>query len=301
MWKVTYLYNGTLKCFNDDDDINCPTYIPEGKTPEKAISDTVDYILEIYHCNCLDAEYKDGELIVTDPVDGEFICKYSNFEARKYYTLIGVDGKPYLSETPGKLSGYKVKKIYGRLDCPSAKRHIEKGQYVKNRAFFADEETAIAAGYRPCGICMKEEYRKWKQSKSNAVASDEIIAIVIRVELIMYGYVTLNIEKAEEGIIVSWTAIADGGCVISDESQELKDLDFRVLVEKLFEVELPWHEKLNQTRNWSIYYLGRNGNSIKGLDYGFWDIDILEQITEIIDSYVNDVHITEDLHDIIDV
>ena len=161
MWKVTYLYNGTLKCFNDDDDINCPTYIPEGKTPEKAISDTVDYILEIYHCNCLDAEYKDGELIVTDPVDGEFICKYSNFEARKYYTLIGVDGKPYLSETPGTLGGYKVKKIYGRLDCPSAKRHIEKGQYVKNRAFFADEETAIAAGYRPCGICMKEEYRKF--------------------------------------------------------------------------------------------------------------------------------------------
>ena len=28
-----------------------------------------------------------------------------------------------------------------------------------------DEETAIAAGYRPCGICMKEKYRIWKEKQ----------------------------------------------------------------------------------------------------------------------------------------
>ena len=38
-------------------------------------------------------------------------------------------------------------------------RAIEKGQYVQYRVFFKDEETAIAAGYRPCGICMKEKYK----------------------------------------------------------------------------------------------------------------------------------------------
>jgi methylphosphotriester-DNA--protein-cysteine methyltransferase len=27
--------------------------------------------------------------------------------------------------------------------------------------FFADEATALAAGYRPCGTCMREEYRAW--------------------------------------------------------------------------------------------------------------------------------------------
>ena len=31
-----------------------------------------------------------------------------------------------------------------------------------NLQFFADEETAVAAGYRPCAKCMKEEYKKWK-------------------------------------------------------------------------------------------------------------------------------------------
>ena len=61
------------------------------------------------------------------------------------YTLIGPDGRPYESKTPGTLGGYKPSKIYGRLDCPSALRHIAKGHYVRHRVFFADEATAIAA------------------------------------------------------------------------------------------------------------------------------------------------------------
>jgi methylphosphotriester-DNA--protein-cysteine methyltransferase len=78
------------------------------------------------------------------------------------YTLIGPDGRPYQSETPGTLGGYKPSRIYGRLDCPSALRAIAKGGYVRHRVFFADEATAIAAGYRPCGVCMQAEYREWK-------------------------------------------------------------------------------------------------------------------------------------------
>ena len=81
------------------------------------------------------------------------------------YHLIGKDGKPYDSETPGTLGGHRKLKIYGRLDCPSALRYIAKGQYVAHRVFFADEETAIAAGYRPCGKCMPEAYRRWKEQQ----------------------------------------------------------------------------------------------------------------------------------------
>ena len=87
-------------------------------------------------------------------------------ESRHQYTLIGRDGKPYKSDEPGLLGGHKKLKIYGRLDCPSALRHIAKGNYVKYIVFFADEETAIAAGYRPCGVCMKEEYKKWKAAQN---------------------------------------------------------------------------------------------------------------------------------------
>ena len=78
------------------------------------------------------------------------------------YTLIGADGRPFESETPGTLGGHRRNKVYGRLDCPGALRWIAKGHYVKHRVFFADEETAIAAGYRPCARCLPERYRAWK-------------------------------------------------------------------------------------------------------------------------------------------
>ena len=82
------------------------------------------------------------------------------------YKLIGTNGKIYFSSEPGTLGGHKKLKIYRHLDCPSALRHIRNGNYVQHRVFFADEATAIAAGYRPCGICMKDKYIKWKESNN---------------------------------------------------------------------------------------------------------------------------------------
>jgi methylated-DNA-[protein]-cysteine S-methyltransferase len=73
---------------------------------------------------------------------------------QRTWTLIGADGKPYESATPGTLGGHRRSKGYGRLDCRAALRWIAKGHYVKHRVFFADEETAVAAGYRPCAVCM---------------------------------------------------------------------------------------------------------------------------------------------------
>lgn len=80
----------------------------------------------------------------------------------KQYRLIGADGREYLSPTPGALGGHRRTKGYGRLDCRVALSWIAKGHYVKHRVFFADEATAIAAGYRPCAVCMPDEYRVWK-------------------------------------------------------------------------------------------------------------------------------------------
>ncbi len=81
----------------------------------------------------------------------------------KMYKLLGVDGKEYLSETPGTFGGNGKLKIYGRLDCPSALSTIRRfpGSYEKSRVFFADEKTALAAGYRPCGNCLREKYKEY--------------------------------------------------------------------------------------------------------------------------------------------
>lgn len=48
-------------------------------------------------------------------------------------------------------------KIYGTLNCGSGKR-----MKAENRVFFSSEEEAIANAFRPCGNCMKNAYKKWK-------------------------------------------------------------------------------------------------------------------------------------------
>jgi hypothetical protein len=78
------------------------------------------------------------------------------------FRLIGPDGQSYLSETPGTLGGHRRLRGYGRLDCPSALRWIARGHYVRHRVFFADEATALAAGYRPCARCLRERFALWK-------------------------------------------------------------------------------------------------------------------------------------------
>jgi len=80
----------------------------------------------------------------------------------RYWTLTGTDGKPWHSTRPGKLGGHRRSKIYGCLDCRSALQAIARGGYVKHRVFFADEATAIAAGYRPCAVCLPVQYARWK-------------------------------------------------------------------------------------------------------------------------------------------
>ena len=90
----------------------------------------------------------------------------------KAYTLIGTDGKPYLSAAPGMFGGHRRGKLYGRLDCRAACQAIARGGYVKHRVFFLDEETAIAAGYRPCAVCMPDQYAIWKKSFAKSLAGD---------------------------------------------------------------------------------------------------------------------------------
>ena len=80
------------------------------------------------------------------------------------FTLLGADGRPYSSDTKGELGGNSTLTIYGRLDCRSANRWVGQG-YEKIRVFFADEATAIAAGYRPCGNCLRDTYREWQATQ----------------------------------------------------------------------------------------------------------------------------------------
>jgi methylphosphotriester-DNA--protein-cysteine methyltransferase len=53
------------------------------------------------------------------------------------------------------LGGNIKLKIYGTLSCKSGKRMKK-----QNRVFFATANEALENGYRPCGHCMRAEYRR---------------------------------------------------------------------------------------------------------------------------------------------
>ena len=88
-------------------------------------------------------------------------------QSPKRFHLMGADGEIYESPTPGELSGNRKLKTYGLLNCglPACAfpdRGLPPNQ-PKIRIFFADEDSAIAAGYRPCGGCLPQRYQQWKQ------------------------------------------------------------------------------------------------------------------------------------------
>jgi len=56
-----------------------------------------------------------------------------------------------------KFGGNRKLKIYGLLHCSSGKRMKR-----ENRVFFKSEKEALENNYRPCGHCMKVEYKLWK-------------------------------------------------------------------------------------------------------------------------------------------
>ena len=56
------------------------------------------------------------------------------------------------------IAGNGLLKIYGRLNCASGKRMTK-----ENRIFFKDTTEAKANGFRPCGHCMREQYKEWKR------------------------------------------------------------------------------------------------------------------------------------------
>ena len=163
-WHVFYntLKDGRVE-FNKDVAIGSPTWKPTGKTDDEAIQSVQNYLVEIYSSNGVSSRFIPDGIEMFDMSKQKIIESYKDFSAKRCFLLTDSKGDIYESEEPGLYGGHRKLKTYGRLDCPSAARYIAKGQYVKYRVFFKDEETAIAAGYRPCGICMKEAYREWKR------------------------------------------------------------------------------------------------------------------------------------------
>ncbi|MCD8108512.1 MAG: hypothetical protein LUE14_00180 [Clostridiales bacterium] len=153
----------------------------------------------------------------------------------RLYKLTGADNQIYLSDKKGLYGGHNKLKIYGRLDCPSALRHIKNGNYIKRRVFFEDEATALTVGYRPCGICMKKHYEFWKKGKLmmyamnvTPVLTDKVICSVQFADGKEKRFMTETLdnceitEKLRDGIEFCHMEIENNYCVVvlSDEKSQ---------------------------------------------------------------------------------
>jgi len=154
------------------------TYISDRIIDAKEIFDKYNVSEELQKLLILFLEkYEDGQEITRDYLlsNDDIRIKYERllYDLKqllrqiqgKKFKLIDSSGNEYLSDIPGTLGGNKKLKIYGKLDCLSANRWILNGKYVSNRVFFENEEVAIAAGYRPCAVCMPNEYKEWKNNQ----------------------------------------------------------------------------------------------------------------------------------------
>jgi len=101
-------------------------------------------------------------LAASTPVASGVVLSGGRNSPVRTWKLIGGDGKSYASTVPGTLGGHRKSRLYGRLDCRAALLAIARGGYVLNRVFFLNQHDAHAAGYRPCAVCLPEEYARWK-------------------------------------------------------------------------------------------------------------------------------------------
>ena len=118
---------------------------------------------------CVPQQLRDDD--ASRPVNGRRVfhkwrslpISFRTMSSTPFYTLIGPDGSSVSSPIKGTLGGHRRTRVYGQLNCKAALRSLGTGRsYEQQRVFFADEATAIAAGYRPCANCMPGEFQVWK-------------------------------------------------------------------------------------------------------------------------------------------
>lgn len=121
---------------------------------------------------------------------------------------------------------------------------------------------------------------------------NDIKSIVLNMELLMYGHLSLRIDDVEDGIIVKRTSISDGGAIISSEEKLIHHKMFSELIDILSKIELSDEESSDIC--WSLQAIDYMSNEIFCIDIGYWKQEILENILNELVLFVSDENIFAD-------
>ena len=128
---------------------------------------------------------------------------------------------------------------------------------------------------------------------------DDMSSVVISIQLPMYGYASMQLEKKSERIKASWIAIADGGSVI-DQGERIIQKPFNMLAELISKADVSIQEDGSLGRDWSWIIYNASGDVIRGQSAGCWPLNYLENVLQIIEQYINDSSITEWIRDVME-
>jgi alkylated DNA repair dioxygenase AlkB len=163
------------------------------------------------------------------------------------------------------IGGNNRLKIYGKLSCASGKR-VKR----ENRVFFTNELAAIHAGYRPCGHCMPQAYKKWKERKMNLFDNAPVQNLLPYDGVVEYYGVVINSAAADAYLQrllqeIAWRhdeAVIFGRHIVTARKVAwYGDAGYDYTYSNTTKRALPWTEDLLQLKNLVEQMTGETYNS----------------------------------------
>ncbi len=123
----------------------------------------------------------------------------------------------------------------------------------------------------------------------DAQAKDRTRYFSLHIELIMWGDDFLEIEAINPGeTMVKWLSLYDGGSIENEGNKCISKETFDKIIDYIFSVDFPDHEDDEMNLRWEILCLDTNKINVSGIDFGYWNRNVLIEIVQHLQEILND-------------
>ena len=111
----------------------------------------------------------------------------------------------------------------------------------------------------------------------------------LHIELIMWGddFLDIDAENPAEPL-VKWISLCDGGSIENEGNKSISKETFDRIIDYIFSIDFPDHEDDEMTLRWEILCLDSNETNVAGIDFGYWNRDVLIEIIQHLKEILND-------------
>lgn len=126
-----------------------------------------------------------------------------------------------------------------------------------------------------------------------------ITSIVLSAELLMYGHISLRIDDEQDGLIVKWMSITDGGEVVTNAEKRICQKRLIDVVNGLCDIDINEIEE-NGNIYWSLQFFDKLDNVIDSIEVGYWEQELLENIINELRLFLEDGEALVDFYNILE-